>query len=154
VKRLPAEVLMDAVSQVTGVPEEFPGLPRGTRAIALWDNRFPSYFLEIFGRPERNTPCECGRSNEPTLAQALHLMNAPEIDEKIRDSSGLVARLLARGASRDEIVEEICLAALSRLPGERERRTAERLFSQSPSREATEDFLWAVLNSYDFLFVK
>ena len=71
VKRLPAEVLLDAIGQVTGAPESFPGRPPGTRAIELWDNRLPSYFLEIFGRPERTSPCECGRSSEPTMSQAL-----------------------------------------------------------------------------------
>lgn len=154
VKRLPAEVLMDAVSQVTGVPEEFRGLPRGTRALQLWDNRFPSYFLEIFGRPERNTPCECGRSNEPTMAQALHLMNAPEIDAKIRHPKGRLAQLLSKNMSREQLVETLCLTTLGRLPNEKEQSTATRLFSGSPPREAAEDFLWALLNSYDFLFVK
>ena len=66
VKRLPAEVMLDAISDVSGVAEAFPGQPPGTRAVQLWDNRLPSYFLEIFGRPERTSPCECGRSSEPT----------------------------------------------------------------------------------------
>lgn len=154
VKRLPAEVLMDAISQVTGVPEEFPGMPQGTRAIELWDNRFPSYFLEIFGRPERNTPCECGRSNEPTLAQALHLMNAPEVETKLSHRDGRLAHLLATEIPRDKLIEELCLAAVNRPPTAKERKTAEPLFAQSPRPQAAEDFLWALLNSYDFLFVK
>lgn len=153
-KRLPAEVLMDAICQVTGVPEEFPGMPRGTRALQLWDNRFPSYFLEIFGRPERNTPCECGRSNEPTLAQTLHLMNAPEIDAKVSSSDGRVARLVAAGKSKTEIVRELSLVALGRMPNEKEQRVADQLFDQGDPRQAAEDFLWTVLNSYDFLFVR
>ncbi|HUR55804.1 MAG TPA: DUF1549 domain-containing protein, partial [Gemmataceae bacterium] len=74
VKRLPAEVLLDAICTVTEIPEAFPGRPRGTRAVELWDNRAPSYFLDIFGRSERLSPCECGRSSEPTMAQCLHLM--------------------------------------------------------------------------------
>ena len=139
---------------MTGTPEEFPGMPPGTRAIQLWDNRFPSYFLEIFGRPERNTPCECGRSNEPTLAQALHLMNAPEVAAKLSHRDGRLARLLAAGVPRETLIEELCLAAVGRPSNARERRTAETLFSQSPPAQAAEDFLWALLNSYDFLFVR
>src|SRR5207248_9684466 len=87
-RRLPAEVLLDAISAVTETPESFPGRPRGTRAIELWDNRLPSYFLDVFGRSERNSPCECGRSGEPTMAQALHLMNAPEVERKVGDPAG------------------------------------------------------------------
>ena len=152
-KRLPAEVLMDAISQVTGVAEEFPGMPQGTRALELWDNRFPSYFLEIFGRPERNTPCECGRSNEPTLAQTLHLMNAPEVESKVGDPRGRIAGLIRAGRSQAEIVNELCLAALGRLPDEKEQAVADQLFNGADRQQAAEDFLWALLNSYDFLFV-
>jgi hypothetical protein len=152
-RRLPAEVLLDAISDVTGAPEAFAGFPPGTRAIELWDNRLPSYFLEIFGRPERNSPCECGRSSEPTMSQALHLMNAPEIEQKISEPSGRVARLVQSGASPSAVVEEICFASVGRAPSERERQVAEELFvSESPQR-AAEDFVWAMLNSYDFLFI-
>lgn len=154
VKRLPAEVLLDAICIVTEVPEPFPGRPHGTRAIELWDNRAPSYFLDIFGRSERLSPCECGRSSEPTMAQCLHLMNAPEIERKIADPSGRVARLIEKKLTEDEIVEEMCLAALGRPSGEKERRVARKLFATSPSREAAQDFLWALLNSHDFLFTR
>ena len=154
VKRLPAEVLLDAISSVTGVPEAFPGRPLGTRAISIWDNRLPSYFLEIFGRPERTSPCECGRSSDPTMAQALHLMNAPEVEAKLIDPEGRIARLLAAGATEDRIVEELCLATVGRFPSPRDKATARKLFAASPPREAAEDFLWTLLNSYDFLFVK
>jgi hypothetical protein len=153
VKRLPAAVLLDAISEVTGTPESFTGMPRGTRAIQLWDNRLPSYFLDTFGRSERKSPCECGSSTEPTMAQTLHLMNAPEIDAKITAVGGRIDRLIARKASPREIVDDLCLAALGRPPKPREVRAAEKLFASSPPREAAEDFLWALLNSYDFLFV-
>src|SRR5205085_7716581 len=75
---VPAEVLLDAVSQATGVPEKFNGWPEGIRAIQVWDNRMPSYFLQLFGRPVRASVCTCERSNEPSIAQALHLMNGQE----------------------------------------------------------------------------
>ena len=154
VKRLPAEVLLDAISRATGEPESFPGRPPGTRAIELWDNRLPSYFLEIFGRPERTSPCECGRSSEPTMSQALHLMNAPEVEAKVSSVTGRVARLVQSGVSDDAVVEELCLAALGRSPRESERLIARKLFASSTRQQAAEDFLWTLLNSYDFLFVK
>ncbi len=153
VKRLPAAVLLDAISQVTGTPEAFNGMPRGTRAIQLWDNRLPSYFLDTFGRSLRQSPCECGSSTEPTMAQTLHLMNAPEIDAKITAAGGRIDLLLAKKASPKTIVNQLCLAALGRKPNPREIRAAETLFANSPPRQAAEDFLWALLNSYDFLFV-
>jgi hypothetical protein len=149
VKRLPAEVLLDAVSEVTGVTETFAGFPPGTRAIELWDNRLPSYFLEIFGRPARTSPCECGRSSDPTMSQALHLMNAPEVGQKISDSAGRVARLVQRGASRAEITEELCLAALARPPHVKERHVADELFADSSPRQAAEDLLWTLLTPCD-----
>lgn len=162
VRRLSAEMLLDAISDATGSPEEFPGLPRGTRAIALWDNRMPSYFLEIFGRPERTTPCECGRVTEPTISQALHLMNAPEIEAKLSDPEGRVANLLRRETDDDRVIDELCLATMGRFPSDRERTIARKLFAEEPqptadakSRSAAaEDYLWTLLNSYDFLFVQ
>jgi len=153
-RRLPAEVLLDALSQASGSAEEFYGLPWGTRAVELWDNRLPSYFLEIFGRPARTSPCECGRTSDPTMAQALHLMNAPEIEAKIADPAGRAARLVESGGGDEHIAEELCLAALSRLPTERERAVAAELFAGGDRRRAAEDFLWTLLNSYDFLFVR
>lgn len=153
VRRLPAEVLLDAISQVTGSPEHFAGAPLGTRSIELWDNRLPSYFLDTFGRSERESPCECAKSSEPTMAQALHLMNAPEIEAKIADENGRVAKLLAQGAGRDRIVAELCIAALGREPADKERKIAGALFAQQAPQQAAQDFVWTLLNSYEFLFV-
>ncbi|HND52657.1 MAG TPA: DUF1553 domain-containing protein, partial [Pirellulaceae bacterium] len=154
VTRLPAEVLLDGVCQATGVPEEYPGVPSGTRAVQLWDNRLPSYFLETFGRSQRESPCECGKSGEPTMAQALHLMNAPEIQAKLGAATGRAAKLVASGADRAELVEQLCLATVGRPSNERERAIAAKLFDSAAPREAAEDFLWTLLNSYDFLFLK
>jgi hypothetical protein len=163
-KRLPAEVLLDAISHATEVNESFPGQPGGTRAIQLWDNRLPSYFLEIFGRPPRNSPCECGRSSEPTMAQALHLTNAPEVESKIASPNGRVARLVAgfqidnhprlSDHDRDALIEELCLVTIGRSANSKEKKVAERLFAASDPQRAAEDFLWTLLNSYDFLFIQ
>ena len=156
VRRIPAEVLLDAISEVTGSPEAFPGRPRGTRAIELWDNRLPSYFLDTFGRSERTSPCECGRSGEPTMAQALHLMNAPEVSAKVANPTGRITRLLQTQPPMADaaLIEELTLAALGRLPTEKERHVARELFGKAARRDAAEDYLWTLLNSYDFLFVR
>lgn len=153
-KRLPAEVLLDAISAATGASEPFVGRPAGTRAIELWDNRLPSYFLEIFGRPERTSPCQCARSSEPTMAQALHLMNAHEVDAKVASPDGRVARLVAAGVSSDELAEELSLAALGQPLTAQTRAVAGKLFTEAPPLEAGQDFLWTLLNSYDFLFIR
>ncbi len=164
VKRLPAEVLLDAICSATGVAEAFPGQPQGTRSLQLWDNRLPSYFLEIFGRPPRNSPCECGRTSEPTMAQALHIINAPEVESKICDNRGRIAKWLEACAielpqrlqpeSELKLVNEICLATIGRLPGPKERKVAQDLFAKSNPRQAAEDFMWTMLNAYDFLFIQ
>jgi hypothetical protein len=153
VKRLPSEVLLDAISQVTASPERFAGAPVGTRSIELWDNRLPSYFLDTFGRSERESPCECAKSSEPTMAQALHLMNAPEIDAKIADEGGRIAKLLSAKSDQATLASELCLAALGRPPAPKELDIASELFTQREPRQAAEDFLWTLLNSYEFLFI-
>ncbi len=153
-KAIPAEVLLDAISQTTGVLEKFNGVPDGTRAIQLWDNRIPSYFFRIFGRPLRASVCECERSNEPSITQALHLMNSPEIAEKIQAKTGAARWLADSKKPPDEIVEELYLAVLARLPSAKERATMAATFGASSAdrRAATEDVLWALLNSKEFLF--
>jgi hypothetical protein len=88
------------------------------------------------------------------MAQALHLMNAPEVEAKLASPEGRIARLLKAGVGRAELVDELCIAALSRPAGEKERQVAERLFATAPPQAAAEDFLWTLLNCYDFLFVQ
>ena len=92
-KRLNAEVLLDAIDQVTGTQTSFTGVPAGTRAVQLPDNGFNSYFLTVFGRPEASSACECERSSEANLAQSLHLLNSSEIQGKLTAASGSAARL-------------------------------------------------------------
>jgi hypothetical protein len=87
------------------------------------------------------------------MSQALHLMNAPEIEEKIASRAGRIARLIDAGKSQDEIVTELCLAACGREPSERQRQVAAELFARQSPRAPSEDFLWTLLNSYEFLFV-
>ncbi|MFO0976142.1 MAG: DUF1553 domain-containing protein, partial [Planctomycetaceae bacterium] len=150
---IPAEVLLDAVSQVTGVPENFNGWPEGYRAIQVWDNKLPSQFLEVFGRPMRQTVCACERGTEPSIAQALHLMNSAGTMEKIQSERGQAARLAKSDLSPDQLVDEVYLTALSRFPSDAERQLMRQAIVEAGSRrEAIEDLLWTLLNTREFVF--
>ncbi|HEX3314200.1 MAG TPA: DUF1549 domain-containing protein [Gemmataceae bacterium] len=153
-KAMPAEVLLDALSQATGVPEKFNGWPAGYRAIQLWDNRVPSYFFRIFGRPVRASVCECERSNEPSIAQALHLMNSEEIADKIHTPTGTARRLARSKKTPAEIIDELYLTTLTRFPSESERASMLRVFAEAGAdrQGATEDALWALVNSRGFVY--
>lgn len=153
-KAMAAEVLLDAICQVTGTPEKYPGLPEGTRAVQLWDNRMPSYFLRLFGRPVRASVCECERGNEPSIAQALHLMNAPEINDKIRARGGVARRLADGKGGDDAVVLELYLTCLARPPRPEEKAAMGALFSQAGKdrRGAVEDALWALMNTREFVY--
>jgi hypothetical protein len=153
-RSIPAEVLLDAICQATGVPEKFNGWPEGYRAIQVWDNRMPSYFFRIFGRPVRASVCECERSNEPSIAQALHLMNSEEIMSKIHDRRGTARKLARSNLTPREIVDELYLGTLSRHPAEAERARMLQVFADAGAdrQAAAEDVLWALLNSRGFVY--
>jgi hypothetical protein len=153
-KALPAEVLLDAISHSTGVPEKFNGWPRGYRAVQVWDNRMPSYFFRIFGRPVRASVCECERSNEPSIAQALHLLNSPEIMEKIQHRHGHARQLSRTKLSSSAIIDELYLSTLGRFPKAEEKTLMLEAFAGDDvdRRAATEDVLWALLNSREFVY--
>lgn len=152
-KSLPAEVLLDAICQSTGVAEKYNGWPEGYRAIQIWDNRMPSYFFRIFGRPVRASVCECERSNQPSISQAMHLMNSPEIAAKIGHRHGTAQRL-SLSLSPSEIVDELYLGTLSRFPVKKEKALMLQAFDKLKDnrRSAAEDVLWALLNSKEFVF--
>ena len=151
-KAVPAEVLLDAISQATEVPEKFEGWPLGYRAVQIWDNQMPSYFFRIFGRPVRASVCECERSNEPSMAQATHLINSPEISSKVDSPEGRARRLAKSNRSPSEIVNELYLATLSRFPTVDERSRLLQEFEQFDRRTATEDILWVLLNTKEFIY--
>ncbi len=151
-KALPAEVLLDALCQTTGVPEKFNGWPLGVRSIQVWDNRMPSYFFRIFGRPVRATVCECERSNEPSISQALHLLNSPEINEKITHRLGTARKLAESAKPADEVIEDLFLGTLARFPTTEEKTLMREAFAGNNRRQAAEDVLWAVLNLKEFLY--
>jgi len=150
---LPAEVLLDAICQATGVAEKFNGWPAGYRAIQVWDNRMPSYFFRIFGRPVRASVCECERSNEPSIVQALHLMNSEEIMSKIHDRQGTARKLAGARRMPREIIDELYLSTLARYPNEQERALMLRFFTNAGDQQtAVEDVLWALLNTREFVY--
>ncbi len=152
-KRLPAEVLLDAVSQVTGVPEKFDGVPAGARAVQLWDSQTQHYFLKLFGRPVRATACECERNTEASVAQVLHLLNSPNLHAKLTHADGQLARLVASHPDNTKLADELYLTFFSRLPSDAEREVAVKHFAASPNRQqAVEDFAWSLLNTVEFVF--
>ena len=152
-KPLPAEVLLDAVCQTTGVGEKFPGVASGYRAIQLWDSGVQHYFLRLFGRPVRQTACECERNVEPSVAQVLHFLNSPEIHGKLSHEAGRIKRLVDSIADDGELVDELYLTIFSRQPDTEERRRAiEHLTAAADRRQAAEDQAWAMLNSLEFMF--
>ncbi|MEK6234389.1 MAG: DUF1553 domain-containing protein, partial [Planctomycetales bacterium] len=152
-KRMDAEVLMDAASQATGAPEKFTGASLGTRAIQLWDNRVDHYFLKLFGRPARESACECERNSEASIAQVLHLLNSPGVQRKLSHEGGRVAQLV-RETSDDKLVEELYLTFYSRFPSDKEKSVALAHLKSDPAgrRRAAEDLAWSLLNSLEFIF--
>lgn len=153
-KRMQAEVLLDAIDHVMLTQTHFAEVPSGTRAVQLQDTGFPSYFLDVFGRPAGATACECERADEATLAQSLHLLNSKEIQTKLTNDTGRAASLTVSSQPLDELITEIYLTALSRSPTDSELKTALDYIAARPEkrREAFEDFIWAIVNSKEFLF--
>ena len=137
-RRLKAEVLLDAVSQVTEAPTTFNGHPNGTRALQLVDAATDSYFLNVFGRPERLITCECERSNEPSMSQVLHIANGDTLNAKIEAKHNRIERMLRAHADDRAIVEDLYLAALARkpLPDEEGRLTAALADVETSDRQA------------------
>jgi hypothetical protein len=167
-RRMMAEVLLDAISQVTGVPTDFteiayPGAdkqktdfyPKGTKALQLYDSAVASYFLNTFGRNERMITCECERSNEPSLVQVLHLSNGDTINQKLQAKDNRLDQLQAAGLTNEQILEEAYLLTLSRLPTTEESSQLLAILnnaSEQQKREVLEDLFWSLMTSREFLF--
>ena len=150
---LSAEQLLDGICAVTSVPEQFPGMPLGTRACELADPPTDHYFLKVFGQPQREMACQCERSSESNLSQALQMINGPVVHNKLRADNGRIATMIKEMKTDDEIIASLYLAALARTPSAEEMTASKtHIAAQSDRRQALEDVGWAILNSKEFLF--
>ncbi|HMP01159.1 MAG TPA: DUF1549 and DUF1553 domain-containing protein [Gemmatales bacterium] len=161
-RRFSAEVLVDAVRQVTDAPQGYGGLPTDQvaprRAIQLPDEGFSTYFLEVFGKPMRTSACECERVNDANLAQILHLLNSQEVQQMVGRAGGRADWLAQNKEKTDaQIVEELFQWCLARKPSQKEQEAALEHFTRlgpAGRKLATENLLWALINTKEFLFVR
>jgi hypothetical protein len=168
-RRLIAEVLHDAIAGITDVPAEFTAVklqdgseektafyPKGTRALQLYDSAVASYFLKAFGRNDRDIACECERSVQPSMVQAMHLSNGDIINAKLAKPESRVTKLLqAVGMDETKWVDEAFMLCLSRAPTQVEKAQFQSVFATAAAedkRAALEDLFWALLTSREFLF--
>lgn len=166
-KRMMAEVLLDAITDVTAVDEKFTEIAfkgadvqktefyaDGTDAIELYDSAVKSYFLNTFGRNDREITCECERSDEPSMVQVLHLANGNTINDKLTNEGSRLSNWIKDGRSDEQIVGDIFMTAVGREPTERERDGIQIALGDPNAKRETvlEDVFWAVLSSREFLF--
>lgn len=152
-RRLPAEVAHDAVEQATGAKTNFSNMSADSRAIDLPHERFGSYFLDTFDRPKRVSGCECERSTSATLSQVLLLSNSDEIEGKLQNGNARIAKMFEAKRSTPQMIEDLYLSTFSRYPTPQEIATAAAYIDgDTEPRKATEDLLWTLLNSREFLF--
>jgi len=151
-RRLAAEQLFDAIMTATGAPTNLPGVPGGFHASQLPDASGAVSFLDMFGRAPRESPCECERSSEVSLAQTLTLINGPTISEALVHPQGLIAKQLAAKAEPAKMVEEIYLSVFNRMPTDVERQQGEKYLAANGLADGAQDLMWALINSPAFLF--
>jgi mono/diheme cytochrome c family protein len=153
VRRVRAEVLLDAISQITNRPNKFQGLPLGARAVQIADGAVSTYFLTTFGRAKRESVCSCEVKMEPTLSQALHLMNGDAVHENIK-AGAVVASMIRETRTDREIVENLYLRVFGRPPKDKEWAAIQQSIAETPDNRqaALEDLFWALLNSKEFYF--
>jgi hypothetical protein len=153
-RRPPAEVALDAIGDVTQTPEPLQGLAPGSRAVQVWNNRLDSDFLDAFGRPNPSADPPCERERDGSVVQALHLMNSTRLTAKIAAEKGRAAKLAAGDLPPEQIVEQLYYACYSRPPTPDELKTAAAAFKADGAtrRTATEDVMWALVNSAEFVF--
>jgi hypothetical protein len=159
-RRMSAEVLFDAVNQVAGSSATFAGLPADhyapTRAIMLPDESYKSYFLDVFGRPQRISACECERVNEANLAQALHLLNSRDVQDKLSRAGGRADKLAKDPRSDADKIDELFLWAFARRPTPDQLNLALQHIARNPNnkKSAFENIIWALINTKEFIMVQ
>ncbi|AMV39380.1 DUF1549 and DUF1553 domain-containing protein [Planctomyces sp. SH-PL62] len=152
VRRIKAENLLDAISHVTNTKDKFGGLPLGARAVQIADGNSSTYFLTTFGRATRETPCSCEVKMEPTLSQALHLLNGDTVNAKIKQG-GVLDEVMKDNPAAEDRIADLYLRCLSRRPTPDELAKLTPMVSQAPDQaQALGDVFWALLNSREFLF--
>jgi len=153
IRRIRAEVLLDCISQVTEAREKFKGLPLGARAVQIADGRTSNYFLTTFGRATRETVCSCEVKMEPSLSQALHLLNGETVSRKIVDG-GVIRRMIEQKLTPHQIIEDLYLRTLSRTPTPDELAGIDLTLLKAPTQqqEILEDLFWSLLNCKEFIF--
>ena len=154
-RRLRAEVLHDAICDITLVPTSFTAMPADSRANQIWSHRVGSLFLDTFGRPDANQDPPCERTPDGAVTQALHLMNSPDLHAKVTSKHGRAAQLAASELTDGELVQQIYLLVYGRFPDADEQKLGRTLLAAASSNrtEPTEDLMWALINTPEFLFV-
>jgi hypothetical protein len=153
-RRMSAEALMDAVAAAAGARPNFPEVPEDTSASQLPDPHVGrDGFLDLFGRPSRESACECERRADLSLPQALNLVNGRTISDAVADPKGRVAKLVLGGKTDAAIVEELYLSALSRLPNKAESERGQKYLAGGARTVRAQDLMWALLNSKGFLYI-
>ncbi len=151
--RLRAEVLLDAISDITAMPNNFAAMAYGSRSNQIWTHRVTNLFLDTFGRPDPNQDPPCERTPDSTVTQILHLMNSPELHAKVTNSSNSISKMISeQKAEPAEITKQIYLLCYSREPDSEELEICMKIFEENKDnpRNAASYILWALMNTPEF----
>lgn len=152
-RRIPAESLLDCICQVTEAPDKFTGLPLGARAVQIADGKTSNYFLTTFGRAPRATVCDCEATTDPSLSQALHLLNGSSVSQKVSQGNKVKNWMEKENLTVEQVIDRIFVRCLSRSPSATELEQLTKTVAEADDKAiALEDIFWAVLNSREFVF--
>ena len=149
-----AQILLDVVNDITGTSQKYGRYPANTRSVAL-PLPVSSRFLSLYGRSGREFLGDLDPKLEPTLTQALYMINSRDVHQKLRSSDGVLTRSIKAKLNNSEFVTELYLTTLSRFPTDEELKTGKTYLAESPKRRTgSEDILWALISSREFIFVR